>query len=222
MNIDLEDEMTYRYPGSASRTTLIPFDKAASGRLIFTSSVDRLTLLAAPGLHGLAQAEFSSSFSWIGIEPGVLMTAFRSENSPARTDISAAPDDAITLNASIPWEIEFRGTVSRLTARLHGLRLRSLDFLGDANLVTLALSGVPVPAYLYIAGKASYFRLYRTKGTGITITSRSSIKYLKMDGQQFSSTSPNFHLESRVSPPNPSVYNISFANGADGVLIEEF
>jgi hypothetical protein len=48
------------------------------------------------------------------------------------------PHAQLTLNGSIPWEIEFRGGVSKLTADLRALSLRALD-LGSASEIKLML-----------------------------------------------------------------------------------
>lgn len=220
MNARQANELDSRTPGHLSRTVLVPLNAAVSGHLIFPSPVEGMALLAAPGLDGLAQAYFGSSLSWVGFETGILVVAFRPDKDRLLAADRIPQGCQITLNTSIPWEIEFRGPVSHITACLHGLRLRSVDFLDDASLVTLEHSGLGGKAYIYFAGKTKDISLYRPKGSGVCVTCQHGISRLKIDGQWFKSTTHEFRMQSRVFNQETG-YDISIAGEATGVTIDE-
>jgi hypothetical protein len=133
---------------------------------------------------------------------------------------SDEPADAITLNASIPWSIEFRGDAARVTARLGGVQLQSLDVLGRASRVSLELSRPAGTGYLYLAGEADQVTVRRPAGVGVGFNAQGGLTRLSIDGQTFASLERNSRRETPDMDRLPARYEISIASRGSRVTIE--
>ena len=210
-----------RHPADSQRDDFsIPLGSATSGRLVFTTRVKGVTLVAEPGLHTLARGRYLNGVAWVGFEGGVVMAAYQAVASP---DPTAAPSPAggeIALNAAIPWEVEFRGSASRVTARLGALQLRSLDLLGGASDLTLELSRPEAAAYLYLTGGVRRMTILRPVGAGVRVHSQDGIAGLILDGRRFRRISSDTRLESADFSRNSCRYEISISGLASELTIQ--
>ena len=78
----------------------------------------------------------------------------------------------ITLNATIPWEIEIHGGASNVIGRLRDLDLRSFEFTGGSNKLDLALGRARGVVPVRLTGGSSEARIERPPGVGIRLTTR--------------------------------------------------
>jgi hypothetical protein len=214
--------------------------------------VDGLVLLAASPLSGLARARFGGRLSWVGLEPGCLVVAYRPEGSqgekfsPGRF-AAVPPEDEITLNASIPWKIEFRSTASRVTARLGSsphpspaptipgigqalpkpglesqkgeLKLCSFVVLGEARQVSLELARPAGTAWVKLAGGAQEVQILRPGGAGAAITVQDGAINLELDGNHYPNLTRSTRLESPGFQSASTCLEINLAGTAGQVRI---
>src|SRR5262245_51089548 len=90
----------------------------------------------------------------------------------------------LTLNGAIPWEIEFRGGVSKLTADLSQLPLRVLD-LSSTSQVVVTLPQPVGTVFVHVSGSASDLTIHRPAGVAIRVHIGSSASNLTFDEQYF-------------------------------------
>jgi hypothetical protein len=129
--------------------------------------------------------------------------------------------DEITLNASIPWEIEVRGNLANLNADLRGLDLHSLDVLGVSSQIRLLLSEPAETAFIYITGGVRKGTIRVPPGVGIRVQVKGGIYNLVFDGQRFSALERDINLENSTFKSATSRCDICIASGADHLTIEE-
>lgn len=88
------------------------------------------------------------------------------------------------LNGSLPWEIEFRDGVSKLTADLSQLPLRALD-LNSASQVIVTLPQPSDTVFVHISGSVSNFTIHRPAGVAVRVHISGSASNLTLDEQRF-------------------------------------
>jgi len=185
---------------SRGRVLIAPLGSATSGRLVFTAGAVDVTLLTKPALQGLVRGRFVRRVSWVGFEAG---------------------GDKITLNASIPWGIEFRGSTSNLNADLRGLELRSLDLLRGASQIRLLLSKPAKTTFLYITGGIRDGTIRVPAGVGMRVQVSGGVSDLLFDGQHFAEIGGATILENSIFKSATSRCDICIAGGASNLTIVE-
>jgi hypothetical protein len=171
--------------------------------------------------------------SWVGFEEGTVMVGYY-PGSSTRPDVHCPPflplhrrshldkpGDEITLNASIPWEIEFRGDLSNLNADFRGLELRSLDVLGVASQIKLLLSEPVKTTYIYITGGIRKGTIRLSAGVGVRVQISGGVTDLKFDGQRFAAMSGDINLENSIFKSATSRCDFCIAGGVSNLTIEE-
>jgi len=179
---------------------IAPLGSATSGRMVFTAGAVDLTLLTEPALQSLVRGRFVRRVSWVGFEAG---------------------GDAITLNASIPWGIEFRGSTSNLNADLRGLELRSLDLLGGASQIRLLLSKPAKTTFIYITGGIRDGTIRVPASVGMRVQVSGGASNLMFDGQHFAEIGGATILENSIFKSATSRCEICIAGGASNLTIVE-
>ena len=106
--------------GEPSTQYSAPLGAAAAGRLIFASGAANATLRAGPALGDLLyRAHFARHLPCVRAQAGIVTIQYRS--IPVLDWLAYArrePVAQVELNPTIPWELEFRGGVSKLDADL--------------------------------------------------------------------------------------------------------
>jgi hypothetical protein len=157
-----------------------PLGSATGGRLIFASSVGGVTIGADPTLPELYRAHFEHFLPSVQVQNGTVSIQYH------RFSVSnwGKPVAQLTLNGTIPWEIEFRGSVSQLTADLSQLPLRALD-LSSASQVVITLPQPVGTVFVHVSGSASDITIHRPAGVAIRVQIGSSASNLTFDEQHF-------------------------------------
>lgn len=196
-----------------------PLGSAASGRLVFTSGADGITIGAGATIAALAHGRLRRWGQNVQVKDGLLIVQTRCCPSHGLKGYPQKWLNELTLNAALPWEIEFRGGASRINAILHELQLRSFDILGGASQVVLALSKPAQTAYIYIAGGASRVTILRPAGVGVQVQVQGGVRELVLDGQRLSAAVGDASLESPGYSDADSRWDICIAGGASQMTI---
>jgi hypothetical protein len=192
-----------------------------NGRLIFTSDTSGITILADPWSREPARGDRTYQLPRVQDEEGALTIQYRDYSLPNGLIKSHVPLGELKLSTSIPWEIEFRGNVSNVSADLRGLTLRSLDLLGGASQSRLLLSKPTKTTFLYITGGIQSSRIRVLPSVGIRVHISGGITHLVFDGQRFDAINGDRDLENSNFKSMTSRYDICIAGGANHVLIGE-
>lgn len=201
-----------------------PLAAATSGRLIFTSGATGVMIQSDPGLRELYQGRFVRFTPGVHVEydPAGLgqcnVTLHYRQPVLGNCLVAREPLAVITLNESIPWEIEFHGGVAQLLADLRGLRLRSLD-LRDSSGVNLLLAKPTGNVYLYVSGSASDVVIQRPVGVALHVQIAGSASQVRIDAYSFSAVANGIHWQTSDYYAAADRYDIRFAGSVSHVTI---
>jgi hypothetical protein len=199
---------------------MVQLTSAKCGHLVFLSDVAWVTILTNPSMSELARGSFEHVLPRLRVEDGAIMIQCRDFSSLNLMDHSQKKLGAITLNPSIPWEIEFRGRTSNLTADLRGLELRSLDLLGGVSRVSVL---VPKPAgtsFIYVTGGIDNSVIHAPTDVGINVRVNGLVNHLFLDDRHFDAPGGKTSLENADFKSADSWYDICVTGGVHHVTIE--
>jgi hypothetical protein len=205
---------------SKSTDFVAPLDQARSGRLVFLSRASRITILADPLTSDLARGHFTHNVPYIEVEEGTLSFHYRHSSCFDQTLFLRAPRGEIRLNTSIPWEFEFRNGVSHVNADLAQLQLRSLDMLGGANQIRLALSKPSGTAYIYASGGISQSGIRVPSAAGIRVQVSGGSTNLIFEDQRFGAIGGETSLATPNFESATSRYDVCIAGGTSNLTID--
>ncbi len=193
-----------------------PLLDLASGRLVVSSGVSRLTLRTDDAIAELYQARFEGPAPSVAAKDGVVTIRY-----PRRLWVLGGEQRVaeVTLNAAIPWWIVIQGGASEVEARLDGLNLAGLEVTGGLSMTHLELpepSGV-VP--IRISGGASQILVRRPVGVAARAHLKGWVSTFIFDDQTFSNVGNDVRLQSPGFDPTAPCYDIEVSSSASMVTI---
>lgn len=197
-----------------------PATGATGGRLVFARGAAGVTLHADPMLPELYRAHFTHHVPLVEVDDSTVTVHYRHVPVVGRLVYAAhEPLAAITLNGSLPWEIEFRGGVRKLVADLRKLQLRALDVLGGARHITLILPAPAGTVFVHIAGGVSDMIIHRPIGMALRMEVRGGVSDLAFDERHAGTVGAARRWESANYVDAGDRFSISIGGGASNVTI---
>ncbi len=196
-----------------------PLDSSKSGRLVFASGAKRLELKAGPSMPYLYQARFRRYAPRVWVQENIVTIEYSRFPFLDRLANLRGPLAEISLNGSIPWEVELRNGVSHLNADLRQLQLRSLDILNGASRIRLMLSKPSGTTYIYISGGISQGIILVPPSTDVRVQVSGGTTNLVFDDQRFGAIDSETSLVSSGFNSARGGYDICFAGGASNLTI---
>jgi hypothetical protein len=197
-----------------------PLGSVRSGRLIFASGASWVTVGADPAIANLYHARFEGQAPRVGAKDGTITIRYpRFPLFDWLYYLRERPAE-VALNAQIPWDIEMRNGVSRLTADLGGLELRSLEVSGGASRVEMTLpppSGI-VP--VRVLGGASNVAIHRPDGVAARLRVGGGSTNLTFDERRFGAVGGEVSLQSSDNESASVRYDITITGGVSSVTID--
>ncbi len=214
--------------GDAS--SVAPLGGTTSGRLVFVSGAPYVTLRGEPSMDVLYRARFKGAIPKVRVRDGAVTVRYgrlswfewRAQIAGQLLEASAhwRDDQAdITLSARVPWSIELRGGVSRLTGDLVELQLASLDAAGGISKVDLDL---PLPRSIVpirISGGANDVTLHRPAGAGLRLRIRGGANRVVVDGRPIRGRG-EVAFDDTTDAPRPG--EVTFETPGFGSLTERY
>ncbi len=193
-----------------------PLLDLASGRLVVSSGVSRLTLRTDDAMDELYQARFEGPAPSVAAKDGVVTIRY-----PRRLWVLGGEQRVaeVTLNASIPWWIVIQGGASEVEARLDGLHLAGLEITGGLSMTHLELPDPSGVVPIRISGGASQILVRRPVGVAARAHLKGWVSTFIFDDQTFSDMGNNVWLQSSGFDPTASYYDIEVASSASMVTI---
>ncbi|HXH81630.1 MAG TPA: hypothetical protein VNN07_01730 [Candidatus Tectomicrobia bacterium] len=121
-----------------------PVDDTRAGRLVFDAGAPQLRLSGDQGLPDLLRARFSRILPDVRTSGGEIVVIY-----PPVVPVLGwirqgvlQPQGEVTLNATFPWELEFRGGITRLEADLRDVDVRDVVIRSGVSYARLRL-GMP-------------------------------------------------------------------------------
>jgi hypothetical protein len=194
-----------------------PLGSATRGRLVFTSGAADLSIDTSAKHSDLYCARFEVDLPSIRVQAHVVTIHYR-HSLLDRLAKRREPRASIGLNTTIPWEIELRDGVSRLTADLRALQLTALD-LGSISTAWLALPAPAASSNIYLAGSASDLTLLRPHGVGVRLQIAGAGSYLTLDDQPVGAMARGIRWQSRDYRSASYRYEIVIAGSVSKLTI---
>jgi hypothetical protein len=197
-----------------------PLGSVKSGRLIFASGASWVTVRADPSMADLYHARFEGQAPHVGAEDGIVTIRYpRFPPFHLPYYLRERPAE-VALNAQIPWDIEIRNGVSRLTADLRELELHSLEVSGGVSRVEVTL---PPPSRIVpvrVLGGASNVAIHRSEGVAAQILVGGGSTNLAFDDQRFGAVGGEVSLRSSDYEGASNRYDITITGGASSLTID--
>lgn len=172
-----------------------PLGGTATARLVFVSGAPNVTLRGDRTMASLYRAKFRGATPKVRVRDGSVTVRYgrlswfewRAQIAGQLLEASAHwRDDRadIALNGHLPWAIELRGRVSRLTGDLAELELASIEATGGISKVDLNLPAPRVLVPIRIGGGTNDLALHRPAGTAIRLSIRGGVNQVTVDGRR--------------------------------------
>jgi DNA-binding MarR family transcriptional regulator len=206
-----------------------PLGGVTSGRLIFVSGAPKVSVRGDVTLRELYKASFEGPVPRMRVRDGQVTVRYpRFGWLDWRTQVAGQTIDAsahwrkdrgeITLNQAVPWAIELRGGVSKLTVDARALRLGSFDLRGGASQVSLTLPHPNGPVPIRAKGGMNNIEIERPEGAAMMLEIRGGVHQAIVDGQAHHGTG-RLSLQTPGADRMPDRYEIEIGGGVSKVVI---
>ena len=126
----------------------------------------------------------------------------------------------MSLNATIPWDVEIVGGTSKLQGKFPDVDLRSFELTGGVDQLRLSL-GLPtgeVP--IRLTGGANSIRIERPTGVPVVMKLKGGAGGIEFDQQKLGG-SGGLTLESSGASDASNRYELEFTGGAQKIVVVE-
>lgn len=197
----------------------VPLGSTTRGRLIFASGAADVTIDATPNSSLLYSAHFERHIPSVRVQDGIVTIQYRRYLLFDWLAYLAEPLARVALNTTIPWEIEFRDGVSRLTADLRTLQLAALD-MSSVNIARITLPAPVGSANIYFSGSASDLTLHRPPGVALRLQIAGSASCLTLDEQRLGAIGGGIRWQSEDYNDAVNRYDIRIAGSVSNMTID--
>ncbi len=197
----------------------VPLGGATAGRLVFATGASRLEVVAGTALDELCRARFGGAAPDVRVLDGTVTIGYRRQGLERILDWGGF-SARVELGPAVPWAIEVRGGMSKLTADLRRLHLAGLEFRGGASEVDVAL---PVPAGtvpLRVSGGASKIAIHRPSGVPVRLTVSGGYSTLTLDGRRVDRGDGSAPAETPGFREATDRYEIVISGGASKIGVD--
>jgi DNA-binding MarR family transcriptional regulator len=163
--------------GAAATERSAPIGGLSRARLLFRSGAHELLLRGTPDIGELYQAKFEGPAPQVRLRDGVVTVQYKGgwkwDWKERRADLS--------INSTIPWDVEVIGGTSKLQGKLAQLDLRSFELTGGVDQLRLTL-GLPtgeVP--IRLTGGANSIRIERPAGVPVRMNLHGGAASIEFD-----------------------------------------
>jgi len=199
------------------REVAVALGAAPAGRLEFASGAVHLTLRADAALDRMVRAGFAGSPPRASLEAETL--SLRYPRIGLKVDWKKRSAD-VTLNASVPWEIDIRGGAVGIDADLRWVELLGFRIGGGASDVKISLPPPSGAVGVHIGGGASKVRLLRPAETAARLQIKGGASKLAFDGDALGAVGGPIRLQSEGFEEQPDRYEIMVGGGASNLTVE--
>jgi hypothetical protein len=125
----------------------------------------------------------------------------------------------LILNPANPWDISVDGGVSRVTADLSALTIRSFIIRGGATHLSLVLPRARGDVQILIVGGARRLSIQRPAGIPVQLTIKGGTSKLRFNGEKYGSVGGHLQAQSDAYENGIDRYDIVITGGARDVSI---
>lgn len=192
-----------------------PLEGVSSGQLIVSGGLE-LKIIVDRKMTELYQARFEGASPEVKANEGVVSIRY-----PRRLSnlFGTRRSVAVTLGATIPWEIMVQGGGAAVRAELANLKLSSFEARGGASMIDLQL---PVPTAVVpvrLSGGASVITVRRPAGVAVRARLKGSATHFSFDERTYDAVGNDVLVQSTEYDAAGPYYSIEIASSASSVTI---
>lgn len=192
-----------------------PLGELKGARLRFMSGSSRVTLRTDARMPQLFLARFEGKVPTVREERGTVSIQY-----PRFSLMDWRKQAAeITLNETIPWQLELKGGASRLDAELGTLRLESLELTGGASEVVVKLPPPSGTVPIRVTGGASDLTFQFPAGTVARLQVKGGASKLAFQDHRLGAIGGLLNLESPDYKSAVDRYDIEVIGGASNLSV---
>jgi hypothetical protein len=135
--------------------------------------------------------------------------------------VRGANQGQVSLNQTIPWDIEIEGGASKQTLDLASLQLSSLQVSGGAEQASITLPKPKGTVAVHISGGASTITVHRPSGVAAHVDMSGGASNLTVDGDHRSVLSGDVNWSSSDYGAASDRYDFQISGGATNVSIDQ-
>jgi DNA-binding MarR family transcriptional regulator len=193
-----------------------PLGIIASGQLVFPGGASKVELSVDHDMPDLYRVHYDGAPPNVEVRGGTVSIKYR-RTSLLQLGKSQAVE--VILNGTIPWAIDIRGGMSRMSGDLSSLRLTSFDVGGGASKVALTLPDPEGSVPIRLAGGASQLTLVRPAGVGTRLRVRGGVGRGSIDGSRIGPIGGLAELDFPARD-NRGTYEVHVSGGASQIRID--
>jgi hypothetical protein len=194
-----------------------PLGSIMYGHLQFARGAANVTIDAGAAMEDLYRARFDGPLPEVHARDGAVTIRYPRTFHPFDWRKRAAE---VTLNASIPWQIEFRGGLSRLDADLSVLELGSFEIVGGASGIELTLPKPSGTVSVRVSGGASDVTVHRPASVAARVSVGRGASKLAFDDQRFGAIGGETRLQTPDYQSAADRYDIEVSGGASKLTVD--
>jgi DNA-binding MarR family transcriptional regulator len=202
--------------GAAASEHSAPIGGLSRARLLYRSGAHELLLRGSPDIGELYQAKFEGPVPQVRLRDGVVTIQHKGgwkwDWKERRADLS--------INSTIPWDVEIIGGTGKLQGKLGGLDLRSFELTGGVDQLRLTLGSPSGHIPIRLTGGASSIRIERPAGVPVRMKLQGGAGGIEFDEKKLGGTG-GITLESSDASMASDRYELEFTGGAQKIAVIE-
>lgn len=204
--------------GAAAATNTAPLGGLTDARLLLRSGANEITVRGSRSVPELYRASFDGPVPSVRLRDGTVTIQYKGSGLP--WDWRKRNVD-VSLNATIPWDVELAGGANKVNGDLGGVDLRSFALNGGVDTLRLTL-GRPVGIVpIRLTGGASRIQVERPTGAAIRLRIDGGAGGIAFDRQKLGGVSGGTVLESVGHGRAEDRYAIELTGGAGRIVVRE-
>ena len=198
-----------------------PLNSTEKARLELTNGISNFDLTGDLSNRDLFQAQFSSLIPKVSVQNGTVSIRYRFSlvEWVKHALLWKGHAAKVSLNTSIPWDINLRGGVGNMQADLREVNLKSLTFSGGISLAEILLPRPSGRIAVHVMGGASRLTFLYPDGVNVQLRVHGGASNLTFGGQFFGSLAGKVEFETPSYQQATDRYQIRVFSGASHLTV---
>jgi DNA-binding MarR family transcriptional regulator len=194
-----------------------PIGGLSRARLLFKSGANELLIRGSADFDDLYRATFDGPVPQVRLRDGIVTIQYKGrwqwDWRDRRADVS--------LNTSVPWDIEVIGGSSKLQGKFAAIDLRSFELNGGADQLRLTLGRPTGVVPIRLTGGANNARFERPIGAHVQLLLNGGSAGIEFDRQKLGATAGHSVLETAGAAEAADRFVIEVTGGAHRLTVVE-
>jgi DNA-binding MarR family transcriptional regulator len=192
-----------------------PVGGLSQARLLFRSGANELLIRGTTDLGELYRARFDGPVPQVRLRDGTVSIQYKGRFQWDWRDRRAD----VSLNASLPWDVEVVGGSNKLQGKLTSIDLRSFELTGGADQLRLTVGPPHGIVPVRLTGGAAHLRFERPAGAHVQLQLSGGAGGVEFDRQKLGATGGHANLETSGAAEASDRYVVEVTGGANRIVV---